>query len=108
MADDRARQVLVLLELHEVVAHLRRLPGVIAGQLLDVLPVVVEGVHRDHGVVSGTSTKSASPRVQHSERLSVGRRRETDVFLAVGLAVAHLGVPLLTLEVGVVVDEVVP
>lgn len=108
VADNRARQILALLELLEVVAHLGRRPGVITSQFLDVLPVVVEGVDRDHGVVGGTSTQSASTRVQHSERLSVGRRRQADVLLAVGLAVHHLGVPLLTLEVGVVVDKVVP
>jgi hypothetical protein len=108
VANDRVRQILVLLELLEVVAHLGRLPRVVTSQLLNVLPVVVEGVHRDHSVVSGTSTQSASTGVQHSERLSVRRRRQTDVLLAVRFAVDHLGVSLLALEVGVVVDEVVP
>jgi hypothetical protein len=108
VADDRVGQILVLLELLEVVAHLGRRPGVVASQLLNVLPVVVEGVHRDHGVVSGTSTESASTGVQHSEWLSVGRRRQTDVLLAVGFTVDHLGVSLLALKIGIVVDKVVP
>ena len=108
VANDRGRQILVLLELLEVVAHLGRLPGVVASQLLNVLPVVVEGVHRDHGVVGGTSAKSTSTRVKHPEGLSICRRREANILLAVGFAVDHLGVPLLALEIGVVVDKVVP
>lgn len=68
----------------------------------------MEGLNLHHGVVSRAAAQSTSTRVQDSQRVRVGGRVGTDVKLARRGLVGHLGILLLTTQVLVVVDEIVP
>lgn len=68
----------------------------------------VEDLNLHHGVVSRASSQSTGTRVQNSKRVRVGRRVGTDVKFARRRFVGHLGILLLTAQVLVVVDEIVP
>lgn len=90
MTDKGARKVLVLLQLFEVLTHLVRCPATVASDLLNVLPIIVEGVHADHGVVGRATAQSTSARVENTQWVSLSWRVEANVQLAIILAIHHL------------------
>ena len=108
VSDDAARQVLAFLELLEVRTHLGRCPATVASDLLNILPVIVEGIDADHGIVGRAAAQSSGARIQNTQWISIGWRVKADVLLAVTLAVHHLRITLLTLKIGVMVYEVIP
>lgn len=62
----------------------------------------------DECVVTRTSAQCTSTRVPDAKGLGTRGRLEANIKAAVCLLISHLGVLLLLLEVGVVVDEIVP
>ncbi len=66
--DPPPRKPAIVAVLHAliVLAHVLRTPRGIAGQLGEVVPVLVVRVDRDHGVVRRTAAQGAGPRVEHA------------------------------------------
>ena len=63
-SEARDAAVAALLQPLEVVAHGLGVPGLVAGQLGDAVPVAVVGVDEDHGVVRGAPAQRAGARVE--------------------------------------------
>lgn len=108
MANDAARQVSVPLQLLEVRLHVLGVPRAIASESSNIGPVGIVREDRDECIVSCASTKSTTARIQDTQSLSILGRLATNVQTTIRLLVCHLRIALLLVEVGVVVDEVVP
>jgi hypothetical protein len=105
----RAREeVCVLLELGEVLAHVGRVPGVVASQLLDVVEIAGVGVDCDEGIVGSAATKCSGTRVQSTLHLRARWGAQSSVLATIGGLVGGLEVASLPGLVGVVLDEEVP
>jgi hypothetical protein len=87
----RAPDVLAPFEPLEISPHVLAAPGGISGDLCDPVPVIVLRVHGDHGVMGGTPSERACPRVQNA--------------IAVG---DEFSIAALLLVCGVVPDVVIP
>lgn len=108
MANDAARQVPVPFQLLEVRLHVLGAPRAIASESSNVGPIGIVRKNRDECIVSCASTKSTAARIQDTQSLSILGRLATNVQATIRLLVCHLRILFLLLEVGVVVDEVVP
>ena len=90
------RPVLAVLQLLEIGPHAVGAPGGIAGQVRNVVPIVVVRIDNDHGVVCGAAAKATGARIP-------------DAVDGLAIVVRHVFVILvLPGVVGVMADEKVP
>ncbi|KIH92059.1 hypothetical protein SPBR_02260 [Sporothrix brasiliensis 5110] len=102
------RQVLVLFDFHQVLAHVGGLPARVARHVDDDVPVVVRGQRAHAAVVHGAATEGAGPRVLDAERRGSGGRLRADIEGAVGGAVGVVGKRLFAHGVVRVLDPEIP
>jgi hypothetical protein len=98
----------VVLKADEVLAHVVRRPGVIAGESSNVVEVWAVRVHSDQSIVGSAASQSTGARVKSTLHLRPGRRVETSVETAIRSLVAGLEVSGLSLLVSIVLDVEVP
>src|SRR3982751_984288 len=80
----------------KIPAHVSRAPRWVAREPCQVVPILVVGINREHGIMSGASAECTGARIQHS----IDR-------LALKLPIVF-GIAFLWLEVAVVPNEEVP
>jgi hypothetical protein len=102
------KQVVVVLELHKVLAHVVRGPWFITGQGSNVVEVWAVRVNRDQSIVGSAASKSTGTRVKSTLHFRTGGRVETGVETAIRSLVAGLEVTSLTLILSVMPDKKVP
>ena len=61
----------------EILAHVGRLPGWVAGKFRDMFPVVVMRIDEDQGIMRGTTAQGSSSRIKNAIAVAV----ELDVAL---------------------------
>src|SRR5262245_59859717 len=62
----RKPAVMTVLHPLEVLAHVLCLPRGIARQVGKIVPILVMGIHCDHGIVGCTATQRPRPRIEYS------------------------------------------
>lgn len=59
-----------ILEIHQVLTHIFMAPGIISGQLSDVVPLIVRGPGEIHSIDLGATTQRCTARIQYTPTIS--------------------------------------